>query len=186
MEYGNAGVEQQIPFSDDLDFVDAQTVAAGEAPAKDNYAYRVKGPEGYVVFIQAGTEIAPELRDSAGNKLDGSTRVLFQKCTKQGNPIDEFVLNQSLDAFDYEKMRVDPDFFNYTSKDLMLDEREIVKIFLEIPSGANDFDPAKSRLTIGNTTSDYGTPVEIIDHDDLSDQESQAVKAASQRSNGGR
>ena len=185
MRYGSTSVEKQIPLTNDLDFVDSQDVTAGESPAKDNYAYRFKGPEGYVVFVQGGTEFAPEFRDANGDKLDGSTRVIWQKCDKQGNPISEFIINEQLDRWNYEKMRTDPDYFRYTQRDLMLDEREIAKIFLEIPSGSNDFSASDSRLTVGDVTSDFGTPVEMIDHDDLSGQETQAVKAASQVSNNG-
>jgi len=181
MQIGGTAVEKEITIHDDLGFVEKQDVAAGESPAKDNWAYRLKGPEGYVVFVQAGTLFAPEFRDADGNKLDGSTRVIWQKCDKQGNPISEYLLNELLNRWNYEKMRTDPDFFRKTSRDLMLDEREIAKIFLEIPDGANGFSAADSRITVGDDTSDYNKPVEIIDHDDLSGTETQAVKTASQR-----
>jgi hypothetical protein len=94
-------------------------------------------------------------------------------------------LNEQIGRFNYEKMRNDPDFMRYTQQDLMLDEREIAKIFLEIPGSGTAFSASDSRLTVGDVTSDYGTPVEIVDHEELSGQESQAVTAASQRSNGG-
>lgn len=181
MRIGAVPVEQEITVHDDLSFVTKQDVTAGDSPAKDNYAYQLKGPEGYVVFIQGGTEFAPEFRDSAGDKLDDSTRVIFQKCDKQGNPISEYILNELLGRFNYVKMRNDPDYFRRTKRDLMLDEREIAKIFLDIPSGATNFSASDSRLTIGDDTSDFGTPVEIVDHDSLDNQESQAVKQASQR-----
>lgn len=185
MQMGSTGTEKQIPLYDDLNFVEKQDVAAGESPSKDNWAYRFKGPTGYVVFIQQGTEFAPEFRDSNGDKLDGSTRVVWQKCDKQGNPLAEYIIDEQIARFNYEKFRTDPDYYRYTQQDLMLDEREIAKIFVEIPSGSNGFSAADSRLNVGDVTSDFGTPVEIIDHDDLSGQESQAVKAASQASNGG-
>ena len=184
MNIGSTRAEKQITLHDDLGFVEKQDVTAGDSPAKDNWAYRLKGPEGYVVFIQSGTEFAPEFRDSNGEKLDDSTRVIFQKCDKQGNPLSEYIVNELLGRFNYEKMRNDPDFFRYTQKDLMLDEREIAKIFLDVPGSGNDFDASKSRLTVGDDTSDFGTPVEIVDHDDLSAQETQAVKAASQKAGG--
>jgi len=75
-------------------------------------------------------------------------------------------------------MRTDPDYFRKTDRDLMLDEREIAKVFVEIPSGANGFDADQSRLTIGDSTSDFGTPVEMVDHNDLSTAETAAVKQA--------
>lgn len=181
MQIGQTGVEKEIAISDDLPFVEKQDVAAGDAPAKDNWAYRFKGMEGFVVFVQNGTNFAPEFRDANGDKLDGSTRVTFQKCDKQGNPLSEYVFNAQLNRFTYQKMRNDPDFFRYTQRDLMLDEREIAKIFLDIPASATGFDAANSRLQIGDDTSDFGVPVEIIDHDDLDGNEMAAVKAASQR-----
>lgn len=181
MRIGATSVEKQISIHDGLDFVDKQDVAAGSSSTKDNYAYRIQGPEGYVIFLPAAIEFAPEFRDSNGDKLDESTRVKLQKCDKQGNPLSEYVLSELLGRFNYEKMRNDPDFFRRTNRDLMLDEREMAKIFVEIPSGSNGFDKAQSRLTIGDDTSDFGTPVEVVDHGDLSGQETAAVKAASQR-----
>jgi len=174
-------VEQEITLHDDLEFIDKQDVAAGVSPTKDNWAYRIEGPEGYVVFVQAATVFAPEFRDASGDPLDSSTRVRFQKCDKQGNPLSEYVLSELIDRFNYAKMRQDPDYFRKTRRDLLLDEREIAKIFVEIPSGATAFSASESRLTIGDDTSDFGTPVEIVNHDDLNGQESAAVKAASQR-----
>lgn len=179
--HGSTGVEQATTLHDGHKFVEKQAVTAGDAPAKDNWAYKIKGPDGYVIFVERGTQISPEFRDANGDKLDGSTRVLFQKCDRQGNPLSEYVINELLSRWNYEKMRTDPDYQRKTQKDLMLDEREIAKIFLDIPAGATDFDPAQSNLLVGDDTSDFGTPVEIIDHSDLSEQETQAVKAASQR-----
>lgn len=180
-EKASPGVEQTISLHDALPFIEKQDVAAGASTTKDNWAYRIKGPENYVVFIQAGTEFAPEFRDSNGEKLDESARVIFQKCDKQGNPLSEYVLNELLGRFDYEKMRTDPDYFRRTNRDLMIDEREIAKIFVDIPTSANGFSAAESRVTIGDDTTDFGTPVEIVDHDNLSGQESAAVKQVSQR-----
>lgn len=175
------GAEVEITLHDSLEFVEKQDVPAGEAPTKDNWAYRIKGPEGYVIFVQAMTVFAPEFRDSNGDPLDPSTRVRFQKCDRQGNPLSEYLLSELLGRFDYEKMRTDPDYFRKTTRDLFIDEREIAKIFVEIPAGANGFSADHSRLTIGDDTSDFGTPVEIVNHENLSGQESAAVKAASQR-----
>jgi len=184
MKIGGRSIEQMITLYDGLSFVSSQDVAAGDP---NTPAYIMEGPDGYMVAVMAGTPFAPEFRDSNGDKLDGSTRVIFQKCDKQGNPIgDGIVLNELLSKFDYEQMRTDPDKFRKTNKDLMVDEREIVKIFLDIPTGATGFDASQSNLAIGDDTSDYGKAVEIVDHDDLSTQESAAVKAASQRGSGGR
>jgi hypothetical protein len=175
------GVEQMISLDDSKPFVEKQDVPAGASSTRDNWAYKITGPEGYVIFVQAGTQFAPEFRDNNGNKLDPSSRVKFQKCNKQGDPLNEYVLSELISRFDYERMRNDPDYFRETQRDLMLDEREIAKIFVEIPSGASGFSAGESRLTIGDDTSDFGQPVEIVDHDGLTTEESQAVKAANQR-----
>lgn len=185
MEIGDSGVEQEITLDDTKEnLVSEQAVTAGDEPAKDNWAYKIQAPDGRIIFIPSGVPFAPELRDANGNPLDDSVRVLFQKCDSQGNPMSEYVLNELLGRFNYEQMRTDSDYFRRTQKDLMLDEREMAKIFLSIPSGSEDFAPAESRLTIGDDTSDFGTPVEVINHGDLSSQETAAVKAASQQSGG--
>lgn len=179
VDIGGQAVEEHITLHDDLPFISKSDVGAA-SPAEP--AYELEGPDGYVIGVDAGTPVAPEFRDSNGNKLDPSTQVTIQKCDRQGNPLGSgVVFNDTLGRFDYEKMRNDPDFFRKTSKALMVDEREIVKVFLDIPSGSNGFDASQSRLTVGDSTSDFGQPVEIIDHDNLSGEESQAVKMASQR-----
>lgn len=171
----------RISIDDDKGFVDSQDVAPGESHVE---GYTITGPDGHVIGIEAGTPVALEFRDSNGDPLDDSTRVTIQKANRQGNPIGGgIVFSELLSRFDYSKMRTDPDFFRHTSRDLMIDEYEEVHIYLDIPTGANDFDASESRITIGDETSDFGKPVEIVEHDDLSEQESAAVKAASQ--NGG-
>lgn len=178
MNLGGTAVEQQISLYDGLSFVSKQDVAAGDSSTP---AYTLEGPDGYLVAVMAGTPVAPEFRDSNGDKLDDSTRVIIQKCDRQGNPLgDGIVLNELIGRFNYAKMRNDPDFFRSTAKDLMVDEREIVKVFLDIPQGANGFSAADSTLIVGDDTSDFGQPVEIVDHDDLSNQELTAAKVASQ------
>jgi len=183
VQLGNAGIEQNISIHDDLPFVSKQDVGADQPQTE---AYTIEGPDSYVLGVDAGTPFAPEFRDSNGDKLDGSTHVTVQKCDKQGNPLgDGIVFSDQLSRFDYTKMRNDPDYFRKTNKTLMVDEREIVKIFVDIPAGSMGFNAAMSALTIGDDTSDFGNPVEIISHDDLSDAESQAVKMASQQGSGG-
>lgn len=181
MQFGGTSTEKHISLDDRLAFVSKADVAANDP---NSAAYTIEGPEGYVVFIAKSTPVAPELRDADGNKLDSSTRVTIQKCDRQGNPIGNgIVMSELLGRFDYEKMRTDPDYFRKTKKDLMVDEREIVKVFLDIPDGSAGFSAANSRLTIGDDTSDFGKAVEVVEHNDLSEQESKAVKAASQRGN---
>ena len=175
--------QKLIRLFDELAFVSKQDVGAGDT---NTPAYTIEGPEDYMIAVDAGTIVAPEFRDSNGDKLDGSTRVIIQKCDKQGNPLgDGIVFDDTLSSFDYDEMRTDPDYFVKTFQTLMIDEREIVKIFVDVPEGENGFDAAQSRLTIGDNTSDFGKAVEIVDHDDLSASESEAVKQASQASAGG-
>lgn len=181
-EIGNTSGEQNIALHDDLAFIEVQDVAADDP---NTAAYTIEGPDSYVIGVDSGTPVAPEFRDVDGNKLDDSTQVTIQKCDKQGNPLgDGIVFNDHLGRFSYPDMRNDPDYFRSTTKALMVDEREIVKIFVDIPAGSTGFDANQSRVSIGDTTSDFGAPVEIIDHDDLSGEESQAVKMASQQSGG--
>lgn len=183
MQIGNTGVEKEIMLTPDMPFIDEQNqVQPGDS---NTPAYHFRGQEGYVLFIPAGTLFAPILRDSSGDLLDDSTRIIFQKMNKQGDKLGNgIVLNELFGKFNTEKFRNDPDYMRYTQADLMLDERERAGIFLDIPEGANAFDPDASDLSIGDTTSEFRTPVEVVDHDELSDQESAAVKRASQ-ANGG-
>ncbi len=180
MRIGNTPTEQKITLDDTKDaiVVEKNQVASGDTTTP---AYKLEGPEGYLVGIMAGTSVAPYFHDVNGEKLDDSTRLEVVKCDKQGNRLGEgVVFSDLLSKFDYEKMRTDPDFWRKTTSDLMLNEREIVKVFVDIPEGAAAFDPDNSHLTIGDDTSDYGQPVEIVDHDDLSGAESAAIAQASQ------
>lgn len=183
MQIGNVGVEQEIVFDDDLPFVvEKNDVAPGDSHTP---AYELEGQDGYVLFIPEGVLFAPDFYDANGDPIDGSTRIILQKCNKQGDPLGNGIcLNELYSKWNLEKMRNDPDFMRGTSKSLMLDERERAKLFLEIPEGAEAFSAAKSRITIGDTTSDFGSAVEVLDHDDLTPEEKAAVKTASQ--NGGR
>ncbi|ALJ99683.1 head protein [Haloarcula californiae icosahedral virus 1] len=179
---GNLSAEKQISLYDGQPFISEQDVAAGDP---NTPALTIEGPDGYVIAVDAGTPIAPEFRDSNGEKLDPSTRVIVQKCDRQGNPLgDGIIFNDTLGRFNYNKMRTDPDYMRKTAKSLMVDEREIVKVFVDVPDGANGYDAERSRFTLGDDTSDFGKAVEIVDHDDLTEGETQAVKSASQRSGG--
>jgi hypothetical protein len=162
-------------------FVDEQQVEPGE---QQTPAYTITGPNNYVIGIEEGTPVAAEFRAQTGEKLDDSTRVVIQKCDRQGNPLgSEIVFSELLGRFDYSEMRTDPDYFRRTSTDLMIDEHEIVKVFVQIPERAEQaLSPAQSVLTIGDATSDFGKPVEIVHHSELSSQQLAAVKSASQAS----
>lgn len=166
----------RISIDDDKPFVEAHDVSEGD----NAEAYTITGPDNYVIGVEAGTPFAPEFYNSDGEPLDGSTRVTIQKCDKQGNPLGSgIVATEVMSRFDYSKFRTDPDYFRKLQRDLMIDEHEIVKVFVDLP-GDEDFDAEKSRLTIGDETSDHGVPVEIVSHDNLTSAASSAVKEASQ------
>lgn len=173
--------EGEISIDKDKKFVTAQDVPADDG---DTPAFIVEGPENYVVTVLAGTVIAPEFRDANGNKLDKDTRVIVQKCDKRGNRLGGFVVfNGTLGNFDYNKMRKDPDFMRHTKQTVVLKEKQRLHVFVEIPSGAAGFSAEKSRLTIGDETSDFGEPVEILAWDSLAAPEQQAVSAMTQGAN---
>jgi hypothetical protein len=175
--------DSKISIDDSKNFVTVQDVPA-DTP--DQYAYQIDGPDDYLIVVEQGTPVAPEFRDSTGTKLDGSDRVTIQKCDKQGNPIGSgIVFTELLNRFDYAKMRTDDDYFRYTNRHLMIDEREIVKVFVDIPASENGFDAVESQLTIGDETSDFGKAVEIIHKDNLTDAERRAVGLASQTGGNG-
>lgn len=180
---GQSGAEKEVILTPDMPFInETNTVQPGDDSTP---AYHFKGQEGYVLFVPAGTLFAPELRAADGTPLDGSTRIVMQKLNKQGDKLGNgVVLNDLWNKYDTEKFRNDPEFMRYTQSDLMLAERERAAIFLDIPEGASAFDPDASNLSIGDTTSEFRTPVEIVDQDKLSPEETAAVKQASQ-ANGG-
>lgn len=171
--------EDPIQLHDDLPFVTSQTVAPGDDHLP---AYKVEGPDNYVIGIEANTPLAPEFRDANGNKLDSSAQILLQKADPQGNPLgNAIVFEHNLDAFDYEKMRSDPRFFRHTQKSLLLDEREFLYVYVRLPTGATSFDPAQSRLTVGDNVTQTGKAVFIRKKDALSDTQQQAVKQANSK-----
>lgn len=171
--------EDPIQLHDDLPFVTKQAVTAGE---KHVPAYKIEGPDNYVIGIESNTPLAPEARDSNGDKLDASTQVVLQKADPQGNPLgNAIVFEHNLDAFDYEKMRSDPRFFKHTQKSLLLDEKEFLYVYFHIPNGSNDFDPAQSRLTLGDNVTQTGKAVFIRKKDSLNDVQQQAVSNANSK-----
>lgn len=171
--------EDPIQLHDDLPFVSSQAVTAGERHVP---AYKIEGPDNYVLGIEANTPLAPEVRDANGDKLDTSTQVILQKADPQGNPLgNAIVFEHNLDAFDYEKMRSDPRFFRHTQKSLLLDEREFLYVYLHIPTGAPNFDPAQSRLTVGDNVTQTGKAVYIRKKDSLNDVQKQAVSQANSK-----
>lgn len=175
--------EKEITLDDTKPFVEKNDVQPGDT---ETPAYKITGPEDHLIAVDADTPVGPEFRGPSGEKLDPATVFTIQKCDKRGNPIGTGIaLSDTLGRYDYEKMRVDRDYFRRTNQSLMIDEQEIVKIFVDIPDGADEgFSADNSRLTIGDDTSAYGKPVGIVDKNRLNGQQQAAVQQASQ--NGGR
>lgn len=172
--------EDPIQIYDGLSFVTKTDVTPGDTATP---AYEIAGAEGYVIGIERNTPVAPEFRDSSGNKLDGSARVLFQKADPQGNPLgNAIVFEANLDTFNYNKMRSDPEYFKTTSEALLIDEREFLHVYIDIPSGSNDFSASDSRITIGDNVTQTGKPVFIREKSTLNQQQRQAVNQASTQS----
>jgi len=105
------------------------------------------------------------------------------KADPEGNPLgNAIVFESNLDVFNYVKFRSDEDYFKTTSKGIVIDEREFLHIYLQIPSGANGFDAGESRLTIGDTATRTGKPVFIREKSSLNAQQQAAVEQASTQS----
>jgi len=168
--------EDPLRIYDDLDFVTKQDVAPGESTVP---AYSIRGPRNYVIGVEAQTPVAPELRDSNGNPIDGSAQVIFQKADVQGNPLgNAFIFEESIGAFDFEKMRSDPQYFKYTQKPLLLKPREYLNVYVDLPTGATDLSASDSRLTIGDNTTQTGKPTFIRHLDTMNGQQKQMVQDA--------
>lgn len=168
--------EDPIQIHDGLPFVEKQSINAGE---RHTPAYVIEGPKNYVLGVEAATPLAPEFRDANGDKLDESTQIILQKADPQGNPLGNAILFQhNLGTFDYEKMRSDPKFFRKTQKPLLLDEKEFLYVYAHVPEGSNAFDPAESRLTIGDNVTQTGKPVYIRKKNTLNGNQQQAVDQA--------
>lgn len=166
--------EDPIQIHDRLDFVEKQDVAAGQDTVE---AYTIRGPRNYVVGVEEDTPIAPEFRDVNGDPLDSSAQVVFQKGDVQGNPLGNSIIFQhNLDAFDYDEMRSDPQYFKYTRKPLLLKPREYLFCYIKIPDGSSGFSAADSRLTIGDNTTQTGKPVFIRHLDQMSGEEQAMVE----------
>lgn len=161
-----------------LPFVKVQDVAAGDPHTA---AVEVQCPEDYVIAIKKGSLFAPEFRDAQGEKLDPATNVTVQKADKQGNLIGNAIaFDDTLDVFDYEKMRSDEDYMVGLNKSILLDEREYLRIFVDIPNGSDGFDAGNSRVTIGDNATDLTPPIFIRSKSNMSSRQASAVKQASQ------
>lgn len=172
--------ENPVQIHDDLSFVTKQDIGAN---SQYTPAYIIEGEENRVIGIESNTPFAPEFRDSNGDKLDDSTRVIVQKADPEGNPLgNAIVFEGNLSQFDYEKMRSDEDYFKTTAKGVLIDEREFLHIYLKIPSGANGFDAGQSRLTLGDNVTRTGKPVYIRKKSAMTAQQQAAVNQASTQS----
>lgn len=171
--------EDPVQLYDGLPFVSSQEVQPGETHKP---AYTVEGPDNYVIGIEANTPLGPEFRDANGDPIDTSSRILLQKADPQGNPLgNAIIFEHNMDTFDYEKMRSDPRYFRQTQKSLMLDEREYLYVYLDIPTGSNAFNPGESRLTLGDKVTQTGKAVFIRKKSELNQRQRQAVNAASSK-----
>lgn len=167
---------------DDLRFVEKQDVAAGN---DEVYAYRIECPENYGIAIPRGTPVAPRFVDASGEKLDPATILTIQKFTTEGYPIaDGIIFNDTLDTFDYEEMRLEPEKMRRTKKPVALDERESLHVLLSIPTGSPDFDASNSHLTVGEDATSVGKPVNVKKKSEMGTREQQVLEQSS--SNGGR
>lgn len=174
--------EDPIQLHDGLSFVDSQDVASGE---DSTYAWRVSGKDDYIIGVEKNTPFALEAYEvTTGEKIDEGTRFIIQKTDPQENPLGNAIVAEGhFSQFDYNKMRSDPEFFKTTTKSVILNEREFLHIYLDIPDGANDFDASASRLTIGDNVTQTGKPVFIRRVNQLSTAQRQAARQAS--GNGG-
>jgi hypothetical protein len=175
--------EDPIQIHDGLSFVSKQDIAPGDSNVP---AYTISGKDNYVIGIERNTPFAPEFIDTTGSKLDESARLTFQKADPQGNPLGSAIIAEAnLGQFNYAKMRSDPEYFKTTSKSLLLDEREFLYVYIDVPSGSNDFDASQSRLTIGDAVTQTGKPVFIRRKENLSTAQQSAVNQASSGGGGG-
>lgn len=178
MQMSQSSGEEPITISDDKEFVTKQDVAAGTRGA----AYTIETPSDYVVGVDAGTVFAPFFVDAAGEKMDPSTTIIAQKADPQGNPLgNAIIFEDTVSVFNYEKMRSDTDYFRYTHKPLLLDEREFLHINVDVPAAAPGFDATNSRLTIGDKSTRKNQPAYIREKNSLSGQQSDAISQVSTR-----
>lgn len=174
--------EDPIQIHDGLNFVSKQDISPGETSTP---AYTISGTDQYVIGIEKNTLFAPEFYDTNGDKIDESTRVVIQKTDPQENPLGNAIAFQAnFGQFDYAEFRSDPEFYKTTTKSLLIDEREYVHIYLDIPSGSADFDASASRLTIGDPVTQTAKPVFIRKKDSLSRGQQQAVNQANASNQG--
>lgn len=178
MQLSQSQGEEPITISDDKEFVSKNDVAAGTR----GIAYTVEGPTDYVIGVDAGTVFAPYFVDAAGEPLDPSTKIIAQKADPQGNPLgNAIIFEDTVSVFNFEKFRSDTDYFRYTHKPLLLDEREFLYIYVDIPQNAQGFNAANSRLTVGDKSTRKNQPAYIREKDTLNSQQSDAVSQVSTR-----
>lgn len=169
--------EDPIQLHEGLDFVEFQDVEPGDRHIP---AVVIEGRDDHVIGIERNTPFAPTFVDENGEKLDESTRVIVQKADEQRNPLgNAIVLEANLDQFDYARMRSDTDYMKTTTRSVLLDEREHLFIYVDIPSGSNGFDAEESRITIGDNVTQTGKPVFVREKASMGARQQQAVEQAS-------
>ncbi len=158
-------------ISEDSSFVEQKTPNGQTVPA-----YVVEVPDDYVFGVERGTMFAPEFRDSSGQKLDGSTRVIVQVADRRGNVVsDAILMDIRLSELDYTNMRSDEDFIRELSDTAVLDEREELHIYVVEP-GSSNFDHSASNLTIGDATSNLSGAVKTVRREDIGEDYRMALE----------
>lgn len=176
MQISQGQGEEPITISDDKEFVSKQDVAAGTR----GIGYTVEGPIDYVIGVDAGTVVAPYFVDENGEKLDDATRIIMQKADPQGNPLgNAIIFEDSLSVFNYHKMLSDTDYYRFTHKPLLLDEREFLYVYIDVPEGVPGFDASNSRITMGDKSTRKNQPVYIREKGSLNSGQQDAVNQAS-------
>lgn len=175
--------EDPIQIYDELSFVSKQDISPGET---DKPAYTIEGKDNYVIGIEKNTIFAPHFINTSGEELDDSARLTLQKADPQGNPLGNAIIaSANMGQFDYDEMLADPEYYKTTRESLILDEREFLHVYIDLPDGADDFDASASYLVIGDNVTRSAKPVFIRQKQALSSAQEQAVNQASSQQNGG-
>lgn len=168
--------EEQIELTGDLPFVTTQSPPAGDG-AETTPAWDFEVPEGYVVTVQQGTPVAPELYDSTGTRLVDDSEVLIKKADRRSNPVGgSTAFRERLGGFDYTEMRSEPDKFRLTNRAVVANEHEHIHVYVLVPSGENTLDHANSRLVIGDRTTSQAPAVRLRKKDSLPADVQKAVE----------
>jgi len=162
--------ESTISIDDGMSFVDEH--AGGDM---DTEFYTIQCPKGYVFGIDNDTLLAPEIRDSNGEKVEG--RIVLIKQDRRGNDLSEaLVYDGNLSQFDYNKMRNDRDFIRETDRGVVLNEHQRLAVYV-IPHDSNTtLDHGNSRFMLGDASTSLSKPVSVTEKSALSPAHKKAVE----------